>query len=597
MRVFLFWVFLFAINEIIKAQNVTFRPGQIWNDTSGKAINVHAGYIVYEDGYYYWIGDSRTGNECNGVGCYRSKDLYNWTNRGLIIPLSGKISEDNWDLAKGRNLYRPKILYNELTKKWIIWAVWENMEVTITKSCRLVSDHMEGDYDLYEISCVNGILSRDYTLFKDDTDGRVYFIGAVNTNADILGVQLNDDYLDGTSNASIILDGVKYEAPTIFKMYDMYFGLFSGCTYWKPNRSRWAYSYNMLEGWSYERVFTDVTGSGIEFCVDDVKGTTYDSQSAFVFKVGGDDQKLVYVGDRWDENNLESSKQVWLPISMRSGYPTIHWYDEWDLSIFDNMYRFKRTKFIEDKRQYFLLDRNSNRFVSRSKSSFLLENDGNTNLCFTFYATDDPYVYKLKDNKTGQYVESVFGTLRLSEENDKTTQLWTFLLQEDGTYKIKNNVGEYYLAISGSSTFVGSTIYLGREKDARCFGVYFDSKIYPEDEEAALFTKDYRQNNLVLIKEQEKHITNLQVMKKGVDEVFTLYYDEKSSRINVISQEPIKAQLALYNIYGQLQVYQTVKLDNNGYAIELSGRLNPGIYMVRIKTSVYKEIRKLIVIR
>ena len=597
MRVFLFWVFLFAINEIIKAQNVTFRPGQIWNDTSGKAINVHAGYIVYEDGYYYWIGDSRTGNECNGVGCYRSKDLYNWTNRGLIIPLSGKISEDNWDLAKGRNLYRPKILYNELTKKWSIWAVWENMEVTITKSCRLVSDHMEGDYDLYEISCVNGILSRDYTLFKDDTDGRVYFIGAVNTNADILGVQLNDDYLDGTSNASIILDGVKYEAPAIFKMYDMYFGLFSGCTYWKPNRSRWAYSYNMLEGWSYERVFTDVTGSGIEFCVDDVKGTTYDSQSAFVFKVGGDDQKLVYVGDRWDENNLESSKQVWLPISMRSGYPTIHWYDEWDLSIFDNMYRFKRTKFIEDKRQYFLLDRNSNRFVSRSKSSFLLENDGNTNLCFTFYATDDPYVYKLKDNKTGQYVESVFGTLRLSEENDKTTQLWTFLLQEDGTYKIKNNVGEYYLAISGSSTFVGSTIYLGREKDARCFGVYFDSKIYPEDEEAALFTKDYRQNNLVLIKEQEKHITNLQVMKKGVDEVFTLYYDEKSSRINVISQEPIKAQLALYNIYGQLQVYQTVKLDNNGYAIELSGRLNPGIYMVRIKTSVYKEIRKLIVIR
>ena len=597
MRVFLFWVFLFAINEIIKAQNVTFRPGQIWNDTSGKAINVHAGYIVYEDGYYYWIGDSRTGNECNGVGCYRSKDLYNWTNRGLIIPLSGKISEDNWDLAKGRNLYRPKILYNELTKKWIIWAVWENMEVTITKSCRLVSDHMEGDYDLYDISCVNGILSRDYTLFKDDTDGRVYFIGAINTNADILGVQLNDDYLDGTSNASIILDGVKYEAPAIFKMYDMYFGLFSGCTYWKPNRSRWAYSYNMLEGWSYERVFTDVTGSGIEFCVDDVKGTTYDSQSAFVFKVGGDDQKLVYVGDRWDENNLESSKQVWLPISMRSGYPTIHWYDEWDLSIFDNMYRFKRTKFIEDKRQYFLLDRNSNRFVSRSKSSFLLENDGNTNLCFTFYATDDPYVYKLKDNKTGQYVESVFGTLRLSQENDKTTQLWTFLLQEDGTYKIKNNVGEYYLAISGSSTFVGSTIYLGREKDARCFGVYFDSKIYPEDEEAALFTKDYRQNNLVLIKEQEKHITNLQVMKKGVDEVFTLYYDEKSSRINVISQEPIKAQLALYNIYGQLQVYQTVKLDNNGYAIELSGRLNPGIYMVRIKTSVYKEIRKLIVIR
>ena len=37
---------------------------------------------------------------------------------------------------------------------------------------------------------------------------------------------MNDDYLDGTSNASIILDGVKYEAPAIFKMYDMFSDFF-----------------------------------------------------------------------------------------------------------------------------------------------------------------------------------------------------------------------------------------------------------------------------------------------------------------------------------------------------------------------------------
>lgn len=48
----------------------------------------------------------------------------------------------------------------------IIWAVWENMEVTITKSCRLVSDHMEGIM-IYDISCEWDL--NDYTLFKDDT--------------------------------------------------------------------------------------------------------------------------------------------------------------------------------------------------------------------------------------------------------------------------------------------------------------------------------------------------------------------------------------------------------------------------------------------
>lgn len=63
------------------------------------------------------------------------------------------------------------------------------------------------------------------------------------------------------------------------------------------------------------------------------------------------------MGDRWNRNSPEKSHLVWLPISMRSGYPIVKWYDNWNLSVFDNMYRYKRAESIISGNIYALLEK------------------------------------------------------------------------------------------------------------------------------------------------------------------------------------------------------------------------------------------------
>ena len=38
--------------------------------------SAHGGCMLRENGYFYWFGENRTGD--NRVSCYRSRDLENW---------------------------------------------------------------------------------------------------------------------------------------------------------------------------------------------------------------------------------------------------------------------------------------------------------------------------------------------------------------------------------------------------------------------------------------------------------------------------------------------------------------------------------------
>lgn len=103
---------------------------------------------------------------------------------------------------------------------------------------------------------------------------------------------------------------------------------------------------------------------------------------------------------------------------MRSGYPVVKWYNKWDLSIFDKMYRYKRAEKIINGNIYSLLEKNSDRLVSKPINGFSIADDNDTiNLSLEFIKTDIPNGYKLKDIKTGKFLESLFGTLRLNPEN------------------------------------------------------------------------------------------------------------------------------------------------------------------------------------
>lgn len=495
---------MLCVATSLAAQSI--KPGQTWNDTSGSSINAHGGCVVYSDGYYYWFGENRNKNKSDGISCYRSKDLISWTRLSRAVHPSGTMTDENRDIASGRTLERPKVIWNEATQKWVMWIHWENGDDYGQAKCAVcTASKVEGPYTLVDVFRPNGCDSRDQTLFLD-ADGQAYHAYSTNMNSNTNIERLTPDFLAPEPDYAVQLKGRRYEAAAIFRAGDCYYGLFSGCTGWNPNPGRFMWTYDLMnETWQAPADFRASDGStGINFCVDNGKSNTYQSQSNFVFAVPGKDKCFIYMGDRWNSSDIQNSKHVWLPLSVRSGYPTVQWYDSWDLSVFDEMYRFKRLKQPTDGAEVYLLEKYSNRLVSRPKASLTIENDGNANLLLVLHTTDKPYTYKIEDKAQGKYLESLFGTTRWSDLNDHPAQEWVLWLEEDGYYRIQNASDGVCLSVSGNTTEAGTAIYLSEANKSvhQSFGLYFDSKTHADYDEADMYSKAYREANRAAMQEQ-----------------------------------------------------------------------------------------------
>lgn len=461
-------------------------PGEAWNDIDGNFINAHGSCVIFHGGKYYWYGEDRTGMKSNGVSCYSSDDLMNWKREGLALSTTGEMRDDMNDISDGRLFERPKVIYNANTKQFVMWSHWERNkgDYGAGRVCVAYSDKPTGPFVFHKTMRPNNHDSRDQTLFLDN-DGTAYHIGSTDMNTNTLVTKLDQSYLEPTELRNKSLLGKKCEAASIFRVGDCYFGLFSGCTGWDPNPGRIAYTYDLLGDWTY---------ADMNFAVDKDRNRTYGSQSAYVLPVNGKDNAFVYIGDRWNSKDVEHSTQVWLPISMRSGYPTVTWHEKWNLDVFNDMYRYKRAAEIEKDGKYALLEKYSNRLVSHTKRGFTLEDDDDSlNVSFRFVDTGKEGVYKIMNADNGKFIESVFGTLRINPEKDSASQLWELQLQPDGYYKIRNLESDKYLSVSGASTFSGTSLYLSQlsDKIPQDFAVYFDSSRY-DYKEADIFSRQYR---------------------------------------------------------------------------------------------------------
>ncbi|MEP4534287.1 MAG: family 43 glycosylhydrolase [Cyclobacteriaceae bacterium] len=472
---------ILCISVDLVAQSYTsISPGADWRDTNGQHINAHGGCVVYQDGLYYWFGEDRTAFYSNGVGCYKSSDLYNWTKVGIVFAPSGSQRDDMNDFAPGRLAERPKVIYNDSTQKYILWAHWERSSSDYGAGRVVVaqSDNLTGPYEFYKTFRPNNHDSRDQTLYKDD-DGTAYHFGSTDVNTNMNVCILRGDYLEPSSIENKVLKSQHYEAPAIVKRGDYFFGIFSGATGWDPNPAKSAYTTDPLRGWKLLK----------NPAVDDNREVTYYSQSCYIFKVAGRDNAYVYMGDRWNRNDPGSSDYVWLPLNFRSGIPTINWYDSWDLSVFDDMYRYKRTKEIESGNVYTFLEKYSNRLFSKDANGFITHDDDDVkNAQIILESTGETNTYKLKDKSTGNYLQSTFGSLTVNGETSETNQEWIFVSQQNGYYYITNKADNKAFTVSGSSTRNNANIYLTEQRAGlhQDFAVYFDSYNY-DYEEADMF--------------------------------------------------------------------------------------------------------------
>ena len=226
-----------------RGDNASFRPGELWPDDRGVHVNAHGGGILDFEGRYYWFGEHKVEGEAGnsaqvGIHCYSSRDLYNWKDEGVVLPV---VKDDpDHDLAVGSIVERPKVIHNRKTGKFVMWFHLERKGTgyASARSGVAVADRVTGPYayrgsfrpnarawprgirpeqkvkveaaakhrfsggdlpdepdrlNLVARDFEGGQMARDQTLFVDD-DGTAYHVYASEENSTLHISRLTDDY-------------------------------------------------------------------------------------------------------------------------------------------------------------------------------------------------------------------------------------------------------------------------------------------------------------------------------------------------------------------------------------------------------------------
>ena len=163
----------------------TIRSGEIWTDTDQNTINAHGGGILYHNGTYYWYGEYKNDStyhapgvewdcyrtEAGGVACYSSKNLQSWKFEGIV--LKPDMTDPTSDIHPSMVIERPKVIYNDKTKKFVMWMHIDNYNYSKAAAGVAISDSPTGNFQYLHSLRPGGEESRDMTLFKDE-DGKKY---------------------------------------------------------------------------------------------------------------------------------------------------------------------------------------------------------------------------------------------------------------------------------------------------------------------------------------------------------------------------------------------------------------------------------------
>lgn len=346
------------------------RPGQIWLDTKGERIQAHGGSIMYLDGLYYWYGENKEKTDPEqkiwhwGVRCYTSSDLYNWEDKGIIIP--PETDDQSSSLHPSSCMDRPHIIYNKHTKKFVCWLKIMNKDKTQAETI-LTADHILGPYTKVKegLRPLN-MDAGDFDLAVAE-DGKAYYYFE-RVHSETICADLTADYTDVTGFYSTHFPR-KYppfvrEATAHFMRNGKHYLVTSGTTGYLPNPSEIAI------GDSWHGPYK-VLGNPHP---TDSSQTSFHSQISSVFKVAGKKDLYIACADRWlpeamqleyeeyakyyeakfrpdfdpeEKRRIEESfgmkkpventriaDYVWLPLRFDGEMPYIDWKDEWRIEDF-----------------------------------------------------------------------------------------------------------------------------------------------------------------------------------------------------------------------------------------------------------------------
>lgn len=305
-----------------------------WHDTDGNIINASDGGIIFAQGKYHWYGmalrplpmmSGPNGGQMTdtGVVMYESTDLLNWKYEGVILEVT---NDPESELFAPLRFERPKIIYNEKTKKYVLWCHFVKYPGNHGNGCGdadlgvAICDTVNGKYEwlgfkrplLYNI---DGWV-RDMTVYKD-FDNSAYLIydrhsadpilkdktGGLQGDRCLHVVKLTDDYLSFTDTYSRISSAAWREAPVVFYKNGYYFIVTSGLTGWETNEAKYFRTRHLLEEWE------DMGNP----CIDDITNTTFNTQGSNSLLVKDDSTQIIML-ERHNTKNFKECSYVWLPV-------------------------------------------------------------------------------------------------------------------------------------------------------------------------------------------------------------------------------------------------------------------------------------------
>lgn len=345
-------------------------PGQSWLDTKGEPIQAHGGAVYYEDGIYYWYGenkehtDGKNGVWTWGIKVYSSTDLYNWKDRGFLIP--PVLDDPNSALFPTKRVDRPHILKCPKTGKYVCWIKLSGPEAAFTI---WQADCLLGPYELVEnLYNPGGHKAGDFDMIADDAAGKGYIYFDAD-HASMLCMELSEDYLHADKEVARSYPNLTppftREAPALFEANGKKYMLTSGMTGYIPNRS------DCAAADSWDMPFVSIGDPHVE----DESRSSFNSQISKVFRVAGTDTWIA-MADRWIPDmlldgkladliervigassqpehfsvteeertqvmsipamdgtsiNTSMANYVWLPICFKDDKPVIEWTDAWTI--------------------------------------------------------------------------------------------------------------------------------------------------------------------------------------------------------------------------------------------------------------------------
>ena len=279
-------------------------PGQVWLDTKGERIQAHGGALHVEDGVYYWYGENKehTDGKCSiwtwGISVYRSNDLYNWEDLGLLIP--PVLDDPNSNLFPDMHVDRPHIRKSAATGKYVAW-----IKLSGEEACFLLlqADRFLGPYEIVrENYRPLGRKVGDFDIAQDAQSGKSYLY----MDADHEGVvcfEMAPDLLSAekeiTRQYTDLFPPFTREGIAVFEHEGRKYMLTSGMTGYIPNQSDSAMSA------SWEERFVS---KGDPY-VDDDTMSSFNSQFTQVFKLPGRDL-FIALSDRWVPGYPVDSKRA-----------------------------------------------------------------------------------------------------------------------------------------------------------------------------------------------------------------------------------------------------------------------------------------------